>query len=197
MFKRKTLLSLVAFSSLALTACGTTDDTSELDDATPTVVEQEDTATEKSTDDFSDKENVIMNPVEAFDIFLDKYPDAKVTEIKLEENKGQLRYKIEGFKDNTEYELKINSVGGEILKESVDKDNDDRNDGEITRIQIEKVTDLVNEALADAGNNASLDEWQVEMNDGIAELEIELDLSGVGEVEYKYNVDTGELIEKD
>lgn len=196
MFKKKRLLSLVAVSSLALAACGTTDDSSDADDATPPVAEQEDTTSENPTDDVKNEENETMDPVEAFDIFLDKYPNAKVTQIELEKDMDSFQYKVEGFEENTEYELKIDPTDGAIIKESIDTD-DDHDDGEITREQTEKITGLVDQALADVEEDATLKEWQLDVDDGIVKLEIELNKPGLEDIEYKFNVDTGELIEKD
>lgn len=196
MFKKKRLLSLVAVSSLALAACGTTDDSSDADDATLPVAEQEDTTSENPTDDVKNEENETMDPVEAFDIFLDKYPNAKVTQIELEKDMDSFQYKVEGFEENTEYELKIDPTDGAIIKESIDTD-DDHDDGEITREQTEKITGLVDQALADVEEDATLKEWQLDVDDGIVKLEIELNKPGLEDIEYKFNVDTGELIEKD
>jgi len=100
-----------------------------------------------------------------------------------------------GFVDNTEYEIDINSMDGTIIKEEME--TDDQPDPEITRLQVGKVLALVDKALTDAGEGARLDEWTLEVEDGIAKLEVEYDRDGFDDEERTYNVETGELLELD
>lgn len=208
MFKKNTLLSLLAVSALALTACGTDD--MDPDTPMPAVEEQEDTSTDDATTDETTEEtdaaaetpaaddyaSLTLQPEEAFDIYQDKYPNATITQIQLDKDMGSYVYKVEGFEGTMEYELKIDPMDGAILKEDIDTE-DDMDDLAITREHVEKVMALVDQALADAGDGAMLEEWTLDMDDGIAKLDIDLDKTGMDDEERTYNVDTGELIEID
>lgn len=205
MFKKNTLLSLLAVSALALTACGTDD--AEPDTTMPVVEEQEDTTTdETTTDEGTDADvetpkadealNLTLQPEEAFDIYQDKYPNATITQLQLDKDMGSFVYKVDGFEGNMEMELKIDPMDGTVLKEETDTD-DDMDDAAITREHVTKVIELVEQALTEAGDGAQIKEWTLDMDDGIAKLEVELDKKGMDNEERTYNVDTGALIEID
>lgn len=211
MVKRKIFLPLsMLILVLSLTACATDDsDPQPATSDTPPVEDQEqardetDTVDEAPVDPNMDEDisaneymNVKVRPEEAFDIFMERYQNAKVEKIQLDKDDGIFIYEIEGFEGNKEYEVKINSMDGEIIKEDVETD-EDMDDIEITRAQVEKVMDIVDKALKDAGEGSKLDEWTLEMDDGIAELEIEIDKKDTDDEERTYNVETGELIEID
>ena len=83
-----------------------------------------------------------------------------------------------------------------ILKENTDKD-DDLDEMEITREQVEKVMDLVDKALSEAEDGATLKEWTIDADDGLVKLEVELDVDGFDDQERTYNIETGELLEID
>ena len=83
-----------------------------------------------------------------------------------------------------------------IIKESTDTD-DDQDEMEITREQVAKVMDLVDLSLSEAGEDAKLKEWTIDGDDGMVKLEVEMDTDGLADMEYTYNIETGELIEKD
>lgn len=201
MFEKKTFLSIFAVSALALTACGTSGEVTDSDTTPPAVEEQEedtstdDVTTEETTETADDYMNITIQPEEAFDIYQDKYPDVTITQIQLDKDMGSYVYKVEGFEGTTEYELKIDPIDGAILKE--DMDTDDDIDEAITRENVTKVKALVDQALADIGDDAKLEEWTLDMDDGIAKLEIEFDKKGMDDEEHTYNVETGELIEID
>lgn len=199
MFKKRTLLSLLAVSSLALAACGMDEDGIEVD-PTPPVEELEETTddatNEETQDPADDYANLTIKPEEAYDIYLDEYPDAQVTQVQLDQDMGSFVYKVEGFEGTTEYEIKINPIDGSITDVNTDMDSD-MDEMEITRDHVVKVMDLVDMALADAEEGAELKEWTLDEDDGIMKLEVELDTGGLGDQERTYNVDTGELIEID
>lgn len=199
----KLQLSFVSLAALGLlVACATEPDS---DNSMPPAEEQEE-ATEESTTDTtenvdektteSDYASLTLHPEEAFDIFQEEYPNAKITEIQLDKDNGSFVYEVEGFEGTTEYELKIDPMEGNILKENTDTE-DDLDDMEITREDVEKVMALVDQAISEADEGAQLKEWTIDEDDGIVKLEIELDLDGFDDQEYTYNVETGELLEID
>jgi len=54
---------------------------------------------------------------------------------------------------------------------------------------------LVEKALVDAGLNAQVQEWEVEFEEGVAQLEVEI-MKGANKIEYKYDIETGNMIDK-
>lgn len=139
---------------------------------------------------------VDIKPEEAFDIYMEKYPNTQVKKVELDKEMGEFVYQVEGFDDTMEYEIDIDPSNGDIIKESTDRD-DDRDNVAITRADVARVEALVDKALADSGEGAELENWNVEVDDGIVELEVEVDEKGFGSREYKYNVKTGELLKID
>ena len=203
---KKLQISLVSLSAISLlAACGNDTNT---DSTTPPVEEQEETTTEESSTDgeqevvetpnTGDYANLTVKPEEAFDVYRDKYPNAKITQVQLDQDMGNFVYKVDGFEGTTEYELKIDPMDATILKEDTDTDKDDDLDEmEITREQVEKVMDLVDKALSEAEDGATLKEWTIDADDGLVKLEVELDVDGFDDQERTYNIETGELLEID
>lgn len=201
MFKKKTLLSLLAVVTLTLTGCSTNNGEVDVADTTPAVEEQEETVTEETTTEETDVsaseyDNVKITPAEAFDIYMDKHPTTLVKKVQLDKDLGNFVYKVEGFEANMEYELKIDPIDGSIIKEHSESDND-MDEMEIKRDHVMKVATIVDEALTDAGPDAKVEEWTIEMDDGIPQLDIEIDKKGLENEERTYNVDTGQLVEID
>ncbi len=218
MFKKKWLLPLMLVLVLTLTACSTDDEVEDPDvNQDPAPVEDE--ATEDDTleednalEDMQENEtpaadldtkdeylDISVKPEDAFDIYMEKYPDSQVKEIQLDREDGKYIYEVEGFDSEREYEIKINPFNGDILKEDEEMDSMDDDDRlkVITRANVEKVQALVDDAIGDVGEGAKLEEWTIEEDDGIIELEVEIEREGLDDIEYKYNVETGELLEID
>ena len=208
MFKKKILLPFMIVLALTLTACTT--DTVEPDNVKPDTEPVEEKKVEEEKEETTDEvpvkdtkeEDIVageygdvkIKPEEAFDTYMEKYPDTKVKKVKIDKEMGQYVYKIEGFDRDKEYEVKIDTIDGTITKDYVEND-DDMDDIEITRVDVEKVMTLVDQALTEVGEDAVLEEWTIEVDDGIIELEVEIDKKGLGDLEYRYNVETGKLIE--
>lgn len=204
---------LIALSTIGLlVACGTDANETEPETTMPAIEEQEETTTdtEEAADETSTAEkqeaanspttdayaNISIQPEEAFDLYLNQYPNAAITQIQLDKEDGVYVYEVEGFEGSTEYELKIHSVDATILKEDIDTD-DDTDDQPLTREQVAKVKALVDQALTDAGEGSTLEEWELAIDDGIAKLEVDVDKQDGEDEERTYNVDTGELLEID
>ncbi len=216
MFRKRIVLPLILILALTLTAC-TTDDgmdpnTSPDEDVVvedETLVDEPDLEEEASDDPVveepvldagqaDDYSALTIKPEEAFDIYMEEYPATTVKEVQLDRDMGQYVYKIEGYDAEKEYEIKIDPISGDILKRDEDMDILDDDDlEEVTREDTEKVAALVDEALLAAGADAVLDEWSLELDDGRTELEVDIERSGLDNIEYTYNVETGQLIEID
>lgn len=210
MLKNKILLPLLVVSLFTFTACGSNVNNNESETTTSTIEGQEEETNEEATNETSTEEiqetddrpttdayaDISIQPEEAFDLYLDQYPGASITQIQLDKENDTYVYELEGFEGETEYELKIHSVDGTILKKDSDTD-DDADDQPLTREHVIKVKALVDQALADAGEGSILDEWKLDIDDGIAKLEVDIDKQDGEDEERTYNVDTGELIEID
>lgn len=221
MLKKKWLLPLILVLVLTLTACTTDDenvdpdldsDTAPVEDEATeddevdedTGVTEEDAVDEDTeatedlavddTDTAHEYSQIRINPVEAYDRYIEKYPGTTVKELKLNKDDNKYVYEFEGFDSEKKYELDIDPINGEILKEDADENllNQDQ-PRIIVDEDIDKIESIIDSAISDAGENAVLEEWKLEADDGNMILEIEFE----NDIEYKYNVDTGELVEKD
>lgn len=138
--------------------------------------------------------NFTVSPEDAYDIYLEKFPNTKVREVKLDRERNAYVYQIKGFDAENEYEVKIDPDSGDVLADKTK--NKPNNHQEIPKEILKNVPNFVSEALVDAGEGAILDEWEVDYDNGIIELDIEIDLANGRDVDYKYNLETGELIKK-
>lgn len=139
-------------------------------------------------------ERVKITPSEALDIYMNKYPDTTVKELELELKSGRFIYEVEGYDDEQKYELKIDSTNGDILELEIKffKGNYDQ----ITREATDKIEALVNNALKEAGEGTALYEYELDIEDRRLELEVKMTLSNGQYANYKYDLDTGEVIRK-
>ena len=139
-------------------------------------------------------ERVKITPTEALNIYMEKYPNTIVKEVELELKSGQFVYEIEGYDDDQEYELKIDSTNGNILEVEIEfyKGNQDR----ITREATDKIEPLVEKALKEAGEGTALYEYELDIENRRFVLEIKMTLADGQYVNHKYDLDTGDLIRK-
>lgn len=139
-------------------------------------------------------ERVKITPSEALDIYLGKYPDTIVKEVELELKSGKFIYEVEGYDEEQEYELKIDSENGEILEVEIEfyKGNQDR----ITKDATDKIEPLVEKALNDAGEGTALYEYELDIENRRLVLEVKMTLANGQFANHKYDLDTGDLIRK-
>lgn len=131
---------------------------------------------------------------EVYDLYVSRYPDVKVKEIELDDENNNLIYKIKGFVKERIFILHVDAYTGDILNEQkfVEKNNYKGFD----ETHLHKVEGLVQESLDAEGKGAYFDEWEIEYDDGRLTLEVGIDRLGRPDIEYKYNLGTGELIYK-
>lgn len=139
-------------------------------------------------------ENIELTPVDAFDLYMEKYPDTKIKKLELDRDNGSYYYKVKGFSGEDRYNIKINPITGEIFKEETDRDDDQEH--EITKADAEKVQDIVDKVLLDMGEGAKIEEWTLEVEDGITQIEVEVEKSGSDDKEFVYDME-GNLLELD
>lgn len=195
MKKRFTGLSLAIILSLSLSACNSKPAdkgaSEELDKNKDEVIEEELNESSEGVN----IESVKIGELEVYDIFTEKYPDTKLNEIGMELENMKYVYEIEGYTVDKEYEVKIDSTNGEILRENID--SFENTSGDIKKEDVEKVEKFVDMALKDGGSEYRLKEWKIKHELGNKLIEIEIFDSKNKDIEYKYNLETEELLEKD
>lgn len=154
-----------------------------------------DTTDEKATDQ-KVADNISL--ADALKVFTDKYPDAKIEDISFDVDNKVAKYEIEAFDDSNEYDMEISAKDGSIIKDNFEKDNT-ANKKAVDTALLSKVDDLVAETIKDAGTDYYLDSYSIDYEETGAynQLDVEVKNSNGKDIEYKYNLETGELIEKE
>lgn len=135
-----------------------------------------------------------ISPGKAFDIYSEKYPNTTIIELELEAKAGSHLYKVKGFDQDKEYKIYINADSGDIIEVS-----EKIAQGRFThlmRSHADLIQALVDKTLKETGVGSNLVEWSLEVEDGILELSLEIDLENNEDVKYKYNLLTGALLKK-
>ena len=195
MLNKKWFVTSYLVLAMGLTACGS-DKNVEEKPAVPPVEETTDTNSpaKPNKDNLGKYNEIKLTATEAYNTFLEKKPGSKVEKIELDYDNNVYYYKVEGSDDKNYHEIKIDAVTGEIVKDK--KENKDDQDAEISLDYVKKVDEFVKKALDDSGEGFISMEWDLEMENGRPELEIEIDREN-GEVEYTYDLETGKLLDKD
>ena len=152
------ILSLTAATAMAISA----DEASPPDQGFPEQAEPADMGSTTQAEAVA-YSLASISPQDVFDIFIRAHPGAWVTEVKFETKKEESEYKVEGYDKNHKYEVRINAASGDNTKDkakNVDKKHQD--EGVITIDDLAKVSELVNRAMGDAGNQAIFYKWSVE-----------------------------------
>lgn len=187
----KRLSIILLIGALSLSGCQTDTPNGDSPNNTNNSEKQEDNV---ENIDKTKYENIKVSVKDAFDTFMEKYPDAKINEIELELKHDTYEYEIEGYAGNVEYEVTIDAFTREILEEEESHEDDEKM--EIKRAQLDKVDEYVKEALADAGDKYWMDEWELKAKSDYVKFDIELKTDDGAKLKYKYNYETGELLEK-
>ena len=118
----------------------------------------------------------------------------EVSGVELDEDDGKYAYDIQGFKENKEYEVKIDAESGEVLakEEENDDDNDDLDDD--VAIDFEKILSP-KDAMAKAleNNKGYVKSYELDHNDD-GKLVYEIDVEDGDDVEL--DAETGDIIHK-
>lgn len=141
-------------------------------------------------------ENIKVKPEEAVAKFKEVHADAKIESISLDndDNKG-FYYEIQGSNGAEEFEVEIDPITGDVTRDEKEKDTD--SDGFIDETLVAKVMELAKKAIEDAGRDKYYNTaWKLSVEDGLNVVEVELHGHDVPELNYSYNAQTGELIEK-
>ena len=158
--------------------------------------EVKDALTKESGRSVEKYEDIKLSAQEAYEIFEKKYPEIKIDKIQLDWDDKQYVYEVKGFDKDNWFELDIHPLSGEILKDKSGTRNDKYEKVQLTIEQVKKVKAIVDKVLEENAG-ATLDEWTLKYDNGRTEVEVEIDLPGGKDMEYTYDVDTGELLEID
>lgn len=206
----KKLLSVIALS-VALVGCqqqakneadSAANKAEEVKNAAVEKVENAKNAMEDKAEEKSDAvtaathENIKVTPEEAVAKFKEAHADAKIESVSLDndDDKG-FYYEVQGSNGAEEFEVEIDPVTGDVTRDEKEKDSD--NDGFIDETLVAKAMDLAKKAIEDAGRDKYYNTaWEISVKDGVNVVEVELHGHDVPELEYSYNAQTGELIEK-
>ena len=132
----------------------------------------------------------------AFDGFKKLHADAKVESFQLEVENGKAYYKVSGYDAEKEYEVTVDAVNGDIVKDEFEAENTSAKTADIQLEMIEAVDKYMDEALKDAGQGFEAGEYEVEFEDGKYVVTVEV-VNGTKDISYTYDYETGKLIEKD
>lgn len=132
----------------------------------------------------------------AYDGFKKLHPDAKVESFQLEVENGKAYYKVDGYDAKNEYEITVDAVTGDIVKDEFEAEDTSAKTADIQLEMIEAVDKFMDQALKDAGQGYEAGEYEVELDNGVYVVSVEV-VNGNKDISYKYEFETGKLLEKD
>ena len=192
--------------ALTLTACGPKNEKADNPNAknTAAVEANANKNANKKAADAQTKEETAINKGAvanldrgiAFDGFKKLHANAKVESFQLEVENGKAYYKVSGYDTEKEYEVTVDAVTGDIVKDEFEAENTSAKTADIQLNMIEAVDKYMDEALKDAGQGFEAGEYEVEFEDGKYVVTVEV-VNGTKDISYTYDYETGKLIEKD
>ena len=139
-------------------------------------------------------EEIKFSVIDIYDKYLVEFDGVSLYNIELSLKELGYVYELEGSDATDEHEVTYDAISGEKIK--YEKDIKDSTKVALTKDDLLKIENLFNNAHADAGAAYRLDEWTLKVKDGVKLFEIELKDASRHEIEYKYNLDSGELLKK-
>lgn len=205
-------LTMFGMASLTLAACGGGADPDNGADAGPQASQPD--AISSSEDSIATSDSATTTPApsqggattdpmavaitmpEAIDIFREQAPDAQIEEIEFDEDDGIWTYQIQGDTADREWELKIDAQSGDIIESQEDDLDDDNRYIDLDAIM--DPTEAVAAARAEAGADAQLDSWKLDVEDdgGQERPEYEIEFEGDNN-DFTIHAETGEILERD
>ena len=132
----------------------------------------------------------------AFDGFKKLHANAKVESFQLEVENGKAYYKVSGYDAEKEYDVTVDAVTGDIVKDEFEAENTSAKTADVQLNMLEAVDKYMDEALKDAGQGFEAGEYEVEFEDGKYVVTVEV-VNGTKDISYTYDYETDKLIEKD
>ncbi|GKU81320.1 PepSY domain-containing protein [Niallia sp. NCCP-28] len=181
--------SIITALALGLAACSQNDTNQESANNATTNNESESLA----------KANLKVNIEDAVKTFQDKYPDAAITEMSLDNDFGKWHYEVEGVDEQNQYEVEIDGDNGDLnVKEEEKLDADDANgvkkekealnlDNLITQ---EKLLAIVNDA-----QKGAITQWSLEKASTATYFDVSVE-EQMKEYEVSVDAQTGKILEQ-
>ncbi|NMB18392.1 MAG: PepSY domain-containing protein [Erysipelothrix sp.] len=145
---------------------------------------------DKKDEPVTKEKRLNVNVEEAFDIFMETFPDSVVHKIEYK----NLVYEIKGHKDDLEHELKLDADSKEIIKK--ESEVEDNFYGELNRDDLDNIFDLIAVSEKELTPEFELYKWELEAEHVFTSFEVEFK-DGKKEAEFKYDFDSGELLKKE
>ena len=192
-------LILLLTLTLALAGCLGSNCTSSVEDATE---DQGSSTTYEASHDFRPPNatfsSVKMRVWDAASFFAEKFPSVDIDEINFDMGDGLGHYEVHGFDKENEYELKLRADDGSTISEETEKENTAGKKA-IDLDLLEDLYNVLDAAVADAGEGYMLKSYSVDYEEqgSFTKLEIELENAKGQDIEYEYNLETQELLNKD
>lgn len=120
-----------------------------------------------------------------------KVDGIEVSSLEFDEDDGKYVYDISGFKDNEEFEAKIDAESGEVLSKEQDKDDDKEDDKAIDFTKVKAPKEAIAKALEN--NKGFVKSYELDFNDQ-GKLVYEIDVVGGDDVEL--DAETLDIIQK-
>lgn len=109
----------------------------------------------------------------AIDKFNEKYANKQISEVKLEDDRGQYVYEVKGFDDTKEYEVEVNAKTGKVISSKSEKlDADEKPTALDTSKTISR--DDASKVAKDAAKKGSATEWELKEENGKAVWEVKV-----------------------
>lgn len=181
---------------LFVSACAPTSNDGTQEDKTPAEKEpetpgEENTETSYYYDDFQ----VGVDAEEIYNKFMDAHEGLEVSEIELSLKNNFYVYEIEGFSGSEEFEAEYDAQTGDLIQLETDTYDGDKKP--LIKDDLNFIKKYFDRSFEDVGEGYHLKEWTLKHKDKMKIMEIEIVNEMNEEIEYKYNVDSDELIEKD
>lgn len=109
-----------------------------------------------------------------------KVDGIEVSSIEFDEDNGKYAYDIKGFKDNEEFEAKIDAESGEVISKEKDKEDDTKDAMAIDFTKVKAPKEAIAKALKN--NKGFVKSYELDFNDQ-GKLVYEIDVVGGDDVE--------------
>lgn len=152
----------------------------------------------ESASDKNLTKDVNLTKEDAFKKFNDLHPNTNINEFSFSKDldKKLAKYEIEAYDQEREYEVEINATDSSIIRDKSKKEKTSST-AIILADVLGGIDDLVNKSIAQAGQDYLLKDYSLYFDDGISKFDVELENSQGKEAEFTYNLESGELLEKD
>ncbi len=152
----------------------------------------------ESASDKNLTKDVNLTKEDAFKKFNDLHPNTNINEFSFSKDldKKLAKYEIEAYDQEREYEVEINATDSSIIRDKSKKEKTSST-AIILADMLGGIDDLVNKSIAKAGQDYLLKDYSLYFDDGISKFDVELENSQGKEAEFTYNLESGELLEKD